>query len=131
MQTIEQTDHHNTVVHAHDLTVALENVEPGVVVVHASGELDIRSADALRQCLDTAVRNATCLVVDLTEVTFLATAGLTCLIELSEAAARAKLPWALATDVRPVLRALEVTGCLDRMTVRPTRDAATKAVLPA
>ncbi|WP_162830166.1 STAS domain-containing protein [Amycolatopsis palatopharyngis] len=129
MQTIEQIDQQNTAFRSNDLTVATETVEPGVVVVHVRGEVDVRSADALRQCLDTAVQSRDRLVVDFTEVTFLATVGLTCLIELSEATARAELPWTLATDVRPVLRALELTGCLERMTVRPTLEAATQAVL--
>lgn len=132
MHTVEQTDQPDTrTLHAHDLTVSLEHLDSGVVVAHVSGEVDLRSVDTLRRSLDTAARDARGLVLDFTRVTFLATAGLTCLIELSEAASRSKLPWALATSARPVLRALEATGYLDLIPVHPTRDAATAVVLAA
>lgn len=132
MQPVEQIDQLDIkIAHAHDLTVSLEQLDPGVVVAHASGEIDLRSADMLRQFLDTAARDARGLVLDFTEVTFLATAGITCLIEFSEAASRSKLPWALATTARPVLRALEATGYLDLIPVHRTRDAATAVVLAA
>jgi anti-sigma B factor antagonist len=132
VHTVEQTDQSDTrTVYTHDLTVTLEHLDSGVVVARVAGEVDLRSADTLRRSLNTAVRDARGLVLDFTGVTFLATAGLTCLIELSEAASRSKLPWALATTSRPVLRALEAIGYPNRIPVHPTRDAATAVVLAA
>jgi anti-anti-sigma factor len=68
----------------------------GIQVVRLSGELDITRAPALRQELMRAAGNRDIgLVVDLSEATYLDSAGVNVLFELAEALTRRQLQLAL------------------------------------
>ncbi len=86
----------------------------GVVVVHASGTLDTatepRFAEPVRHRLScTASR----LVLDLSEVTFLDTAGAVCLLEAATRAAMREMTLVLVAGP-PVHHVLELMGVTDR-----------------
>jgi anti-sigma B factor antagonist len=100
-------------------------------VVAAAGEIDLTNAEGLRDALLSALdAGALGLVVDLTETTFLDSAGVTALARASRRAAASEATVRLAVTAPAVLRVLNLVG-LDRLLeVHPSvADAA--ASLPA
>ncbi|MGB3440507.1 MAG: STAS domain-containing protein [Actinophytocola sp.] len=85
----------------------------GAVVVEVAGEVDLDSASRLRETIAVALDEAegdNC-VVDLTDVTYLGSAGLTALLEASrDAEARQERLRIVVDGNRPVIRAIELTG---------------------
>jgi anti-sigma B factor antagonist len=81
-------------------------------VIHARGEIDMSSVDALRYPLAAARREAAPTVVDLTGIRFIDSSGLHLMLETSlDADANG---WSVSfTPSRQVLRLLEVTGTMD------------------
>jgi anti-anti-sigma factor len=97
------------------------------VIVSASGEVDMVTAPRLGEAASRAIEGAPpTLVLDLSEVTFLASAGISVLV-------RAKQAGAEQTDVRIVaagsitLRALQIMGLAQDLAIYPTRDDAIAA----
>ena len=83
----------------------------GIAVVHLAGELDMQTVQAAALELDQAIESAPSgLVVDMTGLTFLASAGLAMLAAVGEKAGQAAVTLRLAADSRVVLRPLEITG---------------------
>jgi anti-sigma B factor antagonist len=82
------------------------------VVVHATGEIDMLTAPALRTRLDEHLPTASLLVLDLSQVTFLGSAGLAVLVAAKEDADRLGHTLRLVPGSRIVTRALEATGLL-------------------
>jgi anti-anti-sigma factor len=83
----------------------------GVAVVHLAGELDMQTVPAAALELDNAIEGGPAvLVVDMTGLTFLASAGLAMLAAVNEKAGQASVTLRLAADNRVVLRPLEITG---------------------
>jgi anti-anti-sigma factor len=73
----------------------------GVSVVRLSGEVDVSRAPALRRSLNRAVDNRDVgLVIDLTEATYLDSAGVNILFELADAMGRRQLALALVVPDR-------------------------------
>ena len=100
-------------------SVALEEVPEGVVVaVH--GALDLSLAPALRRTLERASRlRPALLVIDLSAVTFLASAGMAELVRANrqlEGEGRTRV----VASGRLVLRPLELTRLTDELTIHPT-----------
>lgn len=89
----------------------------GTVVVEVTGEVDLDTAPRLREMIAVAldeVADGPC-IVDLTAVTYLASAGLTALVDATrEAAARQEALRIVVDANRPVIRPIEITG-LDRV----------------
>ena len=97
----------------------------GVAVVHLAGELDMQTVPAAALELDHAIEGAPAgLVVDLTGLTFLASAGLAMLASVSEKAGQASVALRLAADTRVVLRPLEITGLDAGFSIHPTIQSA-------
>jgi anti-sigma B factor antagonist len=83
----------------------------GVAVVHLAGELDMQTVPAAALELDNAIEGGPAgLVVDMTGLTFLASAGLALLATVNEKAGQAAVTLRLAAHSRVVLRPLEITG---------------------
>ena len=105
--------------------VVVDKVADDVVVLHVTGEIDLLTANVLgerlRENLEPASR---VLVLDLTEVTFLGSAGLAEIVSASQAGADRGAKLLLVATNRAVLRPLEVTGLLSLFTVYDTVDAA-------
>jgi anti-sigma B factor antagonist len=97
----------------------------GVAVVRLAGELDMQTVPAAALELDRAIEGGPSgLVVDMTGLTFLASAGLAMLAAVGEKAGKAALTLRLAADSRVVLRPLEITGLDAGFAIRDSVDAA-------
>ena len=97
----------------------------GVVVVHLAGELDMQTVPAAAHELDQAIESGPSgLVVDMTGLTFLASAGLALLAAVGEKAGQASVTLRLAADNRVVLRPLEITGLNAGFDIRESVPAA-------
>lgn len=93
------------------------------VVLAVVGEVDLVTAPVLEQSISTAFARAPdMVVVDLSEVSFLASVGMSILIGCNERAGdtRFRLVAAGAATFRP----LELTGVADTISIYPTRDRA-------
>ncbi len=101
------------------VTAAPAGPDGTVIVLRVVGEIDLSTADTLgrhlTEHLSTVGRG---IVLDLTEVSFLACCGLGVLAEVADQAGRRGTALRLvATGNRPVLRPLEISG-LDRTILR-------------
>ncbi|WP_433263035.1 STAS domain-containing protein [Actinosynnema sp. CS-041913] len=106
-------------------SVRVDEPADGVVVLHVSGELDTSSADELAKPLkSTLVQGVRAVVVDLTGVRFLGSAGLEALVTGSKRATELGVPLLLVAAGRAVLRPIEATGLATVFTIVPTVDEA-------
>lgn len=64
------------------------------------------------------------LVMDLSEVTFLASVGMTVLAEYHQKGQESHVPFVVVTDDRTTLRTLQLTGMTDILTIVPDLSAA-------
>nr|WP_202886333.1 STAS domain-containing protein [Kribbella sandramycini] len=88
-----------------------EELEPGVLLVRLSGEIDIATADFASESIRAAVAPPARLVlIDVSAVTFCSSAGLGNLVEARNLAGRHNITLALVGVGRPVDRPLSVTG---------------------
>jgi anti-anti-sigma factor len=92
-----------------DVAVRAEN---GTAIVTVQGEVDMASAPQLQAALEDAQRGGDPLVVDMSEVGFLGSAGLSVLLVISEAAEPAVGLRVVVSDA--VRRPVELTG-LDKL----------------
>lgn len=81
-------------------------------VMHVVGEIDTLTAPILRSRLDEQLETVPLLVLDLTDVTFLGSAGLAVLVAAKDLAERHQHTFRLVPGSRIVTRALEATGLL-------------------
>ena len=103
---------------------------PQAVVVAAAGEVDLATAEDLAAAVRAAfeLRPGT-VVIDLTDVRFLASTGLSVLAEADQAAHdTCQLLRVVVGDHDPVARSLAISGLADRLTVLHNRDEALRAV---
>ena len=97
----------------------------GAVVLAAAGEVDLLSAPVLSEAITTALADAPALlVVDLTEVSFLASIGITVLLEARRAAGSGTRVRVVAPEHGVVSRTLQLTGLHEALAVTATRDDA-------
>lgn len=97
------------------------------LVVSLVGELDMSTADHAATALRTATAGAAAVVVDLTGLTFFASAGLNILLQLRKELRDAGVDVRLAANQRAVLRPLELMGVADQFPI----DASTALALGA
>ena len=81
-------------------------------VLHVVGEIDTLTAPLLRAQLDGQIPGVPLLVLDLTEVTFLGSAGLAVLVAAKDEAETHDHRLRIVPGSRIVVRALEATGLL-------------------
>ena len=99
----------------------------GAAVVHVAGELDLVTTPALRDAIADALSSPPPLVVlDLTDVDFLASAGLSELIAAGERA-QGRTTLRIVAANRSTLRPLSMTGLDSMLAVFPTVDEALAA----
>lgn len=89
-------------------------------VVHVIGEIDTLTAPALRAQLDEHLPAAHLLVLDLSQVSFLGSAGLAVLVAAKDDVDRRGHRLRLVCGSRIVTRALEATGLLSMFDVADT-----------
>jgi anti-sigma B factor antagonist len=85
---------------------------PGARVVKVIGEIDTLTAPVLRSRLEENLAEVELVVLDLSEVTFLGSAGLAVLVFARDEADRLRHRFRLVPGSRIVVRALEATGLL-------------------
>lgn len=104
---------------------------PGGLVLHVSGEVDTLTAPELDVELDRHLGDgASCLVIDLTGVSFLASSGLAVLVKAAHTAEQRGTRLALVTASRAVVRPLEVTRTAELFTIHESLSAAEAAMRP-
>ncbi|WP_159402132.1 STAS domain-containing protein [Streptomyces katrae] len=92
------------------------------VVVHVSGEIDIRHAGELESRLTAALSQAepaAAVIVDLSNSSFCDSSGLTALLRAREAALRAGHTLSLAAPSHQMLRLLDLTGTAELFPLEP------------
>jgi anti-anti-sigma factor len=105
-------------------TVELER-DGDVAVLHVTGALDLALAPKLQQLVDRASRSGPrLLVLDLTGVDFLASAGMAVLLKTHRQRAEPTSVRVVAAG-RRTMRPLELTRLTDELAVYPTVAAAT------
>jgi len=89
--------------------VTVERPAPGQTLLAVEGEIDTLTTGALERALDELVAEAAAvLVVDLSDVTFLASSGLAALIRAAHQAGDRRVR--IVSAARAVRRPLEITG---------------------
>jgi anti-sigma B factor antagonist len=109
------------------IDVVVDRPVPGVVVATVSGEVDMLTAPSLRAVVTAELADCAVLVLDLSGVGFLGSAGLAVLVEASHEAERHQVELRLVAAGRSVRRPLEITGLNEVLTTFPTRDDAVGA----
>ena len=97
-------------------------------VVHVVGEIDTLTAPVLRAQLDEHLPTVPLLVLDLSDVTFLGSAGLAVLVAAKDAADARGHTLRLVCGSRIVTRALEATGLLTLLRRRGRGPAGARPV---
>lgn len=110
-------------------TLSIEQ-EPAATVVRLAGEIDMSNATTLEQAAKEAVGDATAVVVDLCDVTFLDSAGVRLLDHLVGAWEAARRLRVVVCDDGPVRFTLRLCDFPDRL-LSPSRADALVAVQTA
>jgi anti-sigma B factor antagonist len=102
----------------------------GVLVLAVRGELDAFTAPQLAEAIDNGIAaSPKALIVDLSEVAFLASAGMTVLVTGHETARRAEKRFMVVADGPTTSRPMRLTGLDQAVSLYPTLDAALKDVV--
>ena len=102
----------------------------GVAIVAVAGEIDVATAPAFEDALSDAVRyrDEAGVCVDLTEVTFMDSSGLSALVRAVERHKRLGSSLAVATSDSRITTLFEVSRLDHVLRVYPTREAAVQAM---
>jgi len=105
------------------LSLSTSTGDDGAVTVSAAGDVDGYTAPLLRAVLDGHLaRGCPALVVDLSGVEFLGSAGLATLVQAQKSATDRGIDLRLIATTRAVLRVLEVTGLIDLFAISGVQD---------
>jgi anti-sigma B factor antagonist len=102
----------------------------GTVVVGVTGEVDLDTAPMLHAAIRSAIERTAgqALIVDLTTVTFLGSAGLAALVDAARVSDARREPLRIVVDSnRPVIRPILVTGLDDVLALFHTVEEALRA----
>jgi anti-sigma B factor antagonist len=99
----------------------------GVSVVSVGGEIDMLSAPELRSCVRQQLDQVNTLVLDMTKVSFLGSAGLAVLVEALQQSQRCGVAFRMVAVDRAVTRPLVATGLGDVFSLYGTVDEAVAA----
>ena len=110
------------------LAVHTETRHDTIEIVRVRGEVDLLTAPELTRHIEIAMdKQPSAIIIDLTDVDFLASYGMAILVQTKE-----RLPQttrlAVVADGPATSRPLTVVGLTDVLSVRPTIDAALAAV---
>lgn len=106
------------------ITIVAED-RGGWRVLHVRGELDVETAPVLREaCSDAISDGHTSLIINLADVPFIDSSGLSMLISAQRVVRLAGGRLRLATATPATLRLLHITGLAGAFDVRPTVDSA-------
>jgi anti-sigma B factor antagonist len=112
------------------LSIAVESIGGRAVVLHLAGELDMVTAPGFAEQVQTHVTDrdqdgrSVTLILDLSDITFLGSAGLAVLAEARNLALARAVDVRVVARSRTVLRPMEVTGLDKVLTVVPDMASA-------
>jgi anti-sigma B factor antagonist len=95
----------------------------GAAVVHVKGDIDLASADGLREVLLPLVERGA-VVVDAAEVTFCDSAGLRVILLANHRARERRTAFRLVAPSEPLTRVLDLAGALPLVDVFPDARSA-------
>jgi anti-sigma B factor antagonist len=102
---------------------------PGIAL---AGEVDIAVAKQVEAALDDGIRGSTgAFVVDLCDVDFLDSSGVSLLMHARALLGREERELVVVCPPGPVLRIFEIAGVMDLLALFGSRDAAAEALVPA
>jgi anti-sigma B factor antagonist len=108
--------------------VPLDDV-PGLALV---GEVDIAVGKQVEAALDDGIReSAGAFVLDLTELEFLDSSGVSLIMRARALLGREERELVVVCPPGPALRIFEIAGVVDLLTLFPSREAAAGALVPA
>jgi len=111
-----------------DAIATAVDYEDGVAVLTVGGEVDLATVPALETAIDEALATQpTALVVDLSDVEFLASAGLQTLVTTQEKLG-ASVQFAVVAQGAATSRPIQLTGLDEIFDLYPTRAEALSAV---
>jgi anti-sigma B factor antagonist len=100
----------------------------GFVVVHVTGEVEALTAGRLGDAVVESLADGRPVVLDLTDVRFLDSAGLTTLLRVTQESEDRGEPLRIAVDQnRPVVRPIQITGLEHRLALYESVDDAIAA----
>jgi anti-sigma B factor antagonist len=106
-----------------------ESQRDWLVVLSVDGEVDMVTAPNLGRAICEALeRSATALVIDLTEVTFLASVGMSVLVAAQEAADAMAVRFAVVADGVATRRPIRLLGLDAVLALHPTLEDALRAL---
>ena len=106
------------------LELSEEHPDPQTLVVVVSGEIHVSTAPRLAEQLAAVDRGAGSVVIDLADVGFIDSTGLSVLLEAQRRVTRASGRLALVVANPTVLRLFEITRLDATFAIEPTRAAA-------
>jgi anti-sigma B factor antagonist len=112
------------------MNMVTEPVGPGVVKVILDGRLDISGAHEIDLQFNAIAGSHRGIVVDLTQVSFLASIGIRTLLLGAKAVQRRGGQFVLLNPIDSVERVLEISGVIDLMPIYRDAEAALAVVLP-
>jgi anti-sigma B factor antagonist len=86
-------------------------------VIAVAGELDLASSPALREELERAAQDAELVILDLRELVFMDSTGLSVVVRAHQRAVEAGYRFAVVRGAKQVQRLLMLTGVGDRLTL--------------
>ncbi|MBV8933041.1 MAG: STAS domain-containing protein [Kutzneria sp.] len=107
-----------------NISVSARRLDTETVVVVVTGEIDMATVPRLRETVNDEMAACRSLVLDLSKVSFLGSAGLEVLVEVLHMATSRQVSLCLVADSRTVRRPLEITGLAEMFTIYPTLDDA-------
>jgi len=112
-----------------DLVSTQVDLLQGVSVLRVIGEIDMTTSETVRGALLTCLDAApSALVLDLNEVTFLASSGLALIVEAFGYADRRGISFVIVAGHRSVLRPLQATSLDELLTIHSGSDPAIAAL---
>lgn len=100
----------------------------GFVVVHVTGEVEALTAGRLGDAVTGSLADGRPVVLDLTDVRFLDSAGLSTLLRVTQESEDRGEPLRIAVDQnRPVVRPIQITGLEHRLALYESVDEAIAA----
>ena len=99
--------------------------QSAAIVVHAGGELDTETADQLDKYLrqvESTITQPTPVLLDLTEITYLSSAGIATLVIHTQRCAELGSRLRVIADQTAILRPITLSGADDAIEIAPTLD---------
>lgn len=101
------------------------SIEHNVQIVVATGRVNSENATDFEEKISTSIeQSATGIVLDLSELEYMASAGMRAILLVAKELETRKVKFALAAVPKNILEVLKIAGFLQLMDAIPTRDEA-------